>query len=328
MSDLDVIGAIASSLPQGPSPSQDASLVTTGQVLALDIPERLALVSVRDASLWLPAQPGRYRLDDVNPGLVRVLVDATKGRPVLVLGPVDPRPPVVAATMTASTSTEATVTLDGVSHVLPYLTGTYGTLPRAVWVSLNDWGVPLLVLGPSAVADQSTAPPAPPPSDGATVQVVQAVGPQWSGSWRATRSAWDRWNTDRYGGRSTLYQGNGYGSGPMVGLATYGDQLVNLGAISIDRLQVAIRPVGLASGSPAVTVQGSPHGSRPGGAPAASGDTASGMGGLLDLPGSIAEGMRTGAVRGLATVGGSYSAAAGAGNGDGMVLTVTYTRRA
>ena len=323
-----MIGAISSSLPQGPSPSQDASLIITGQVLAVDIPERLAQVSIRDTSLWLPAMPGRYYRDETNPGLVRVLVDATKGRPVLVLGPVDPRPPLVPATLTAATSTVATVTLDGVAHVLPYMAGAYGTLPRAVWVSLDDWGTPVLVWGPSAVGDQSAPPPAPAPSDGATVQVVQAVGPQWSGSWRATRSAWDRWNTDRYGGRSTLYQGNGHGSGPMVGLATYGDQLVNLGAISIDRVQVAVRPVGLASGSPAVTVQGSPHGSRPGGAPSASGATASGMGGLLDLPGSVAEGMRTGAVRGLATVGGAYSAVAGAGNGDGMVLTVTYTRRA
>ena len=232
--------------------------------------------------------------------------------------------------MTATAADVATVTLDGATFSLPYLAGSYTGLPRAVWVTLDDWGRPVLVLGPSGVADTSVPPPPPDPGGGGggTAQVTVSIGPQWSGSYRSSRGAWDRWNTDRYGGRSTLYQGNGYGSGPMVGLATYGDQLVNQGALSIDRVQVALRSVGLASGSPAVTVQGSPHGSQPGGSPTSSGDTASGMGGLVDLPPSVREGMRTGAVKGLATVGAAYSAVAGAGNGDGMSLTVTFTRPA
>lgn len=319
MSELD--------LPLAPATESDGLLTLEARILGVDAAAGLVQVSVRDSALWLPAVAGRYVVTEGS-SRCRVLLDPQRGRPEMVLGPVTPRAAQVPATMSASTSTTATVTLDGATYELPYLTGSYGTLPAAVWVSLDDWGSPTLVLGPSAVADTSQTPLPPAGGGGATVQATVSIPAQWSGSWRVTRSAWDRWNTGNYGGRSTLYQGDGYGSGPMVGLATYGDQLVNLGALSIDRVQVAVRPVGLASGSPPVTLQGSPHGSQPGGAPASSGDTATGMGGLVDLPASVLEAMRTGAVKGLATVGGAYSAAAGAGNGDGMALTVTYTRPA
>jgi len=322
VSDLD--------LTPPPAAPTDGLLTIEAPILAVEPAGALVQVQIRESALWLPAVAGRYVAVAVSATSsarrARVMLDPQRGRPELVLGPVTPRDPQVPATMTASTSDTATVTLDGASHVLPYLTGSYGTLPRAVWVSLDDWGRPMLVLGPSAVADTSTPVPDPGGGGGGTGQVTATIGAQWSGSYRHNRAAWDRWNTDRYGGRSTLYQGNGSGSGPMTGLAVYGDQLVNLGATSIDRVQVAIRSVGLASGSPAVTVQGSPHGTPPGGAPSASGDTATGMGALVDLPASVREAMRTGAVRGLALVGAAYSAAAGAGNGDGMSLVVTYTR--
>ncbi len=305
-----------------------SSVVAT--VRGVDVPARLVQVGLPGGSvLWLPAQPGRYRASDGDPaaGLARVLLGPT-GRPLLVLGPVDPVDPVVAATMTAAGGSTATVSWRDESYTLPYLTATYGTPPVSVWMSLSDWGVPVLVHGPSAVA------PTPPPPDpgggggGSTVQVTQTIGPQWSGSYRHSAGAWDRWNTGRYGGRSTLYQGNGQGSGPMTGLAVYGDQLVNLGATSIDRARVALRSVGLASGSPAVTVQGTASGTQPGGAPVTGGETASGMGAWVDLPSGIREAMRTGGVKGLALVGAAYSAVAGAGNGDGMVLEITYTRPA
>lgn len=320
VSDLDLV------LPAGPA---QQGLTVVGVVRGVDVPARLVLVQPPGGSpLWLAAMPGRYRVSqESGSGLARVLLDAQSRRPALVLGPLDPLDPVVPASMTASGATTATVDWNGALYTLPFLPGSYGTLPRDVWISLSDWGSPVLVLGPSAV----TPPPPPPPPEpppSSVVTVTQTINAQWSGSYRHSRSAWDRWNTSRYGGRSTLYQGDGQGSGPMTGLAVYGSQLVNLGAISITRVRVRLNSVGLASGSPAVTVQGSPHGSKPAGAPSSSGATASGMNDWVDLPSSVREAMRTGAVRGLATVGGSYSAVAGAGNGSGMALQVTYTRNA
>lgn len=323
-----------------PADLGDGALTVIGSVRGVNPGARLVQVALPGGSpMWLPAQAGRYRVTEgLGSGLARVLLEPSTRRPVAVLGPLDPLDPVVPASMTAldpvvpasmteSGTTSATVSWNGDAYTLPFLPASYGTLPRDVWVGLSDWGVPFLVHGPSAVAPP---PPPPVPDDPPprTEQVTQTIGPQWSGSFRHSRGAWDRWNTNRYGGRSTLYQGDGQGSGPMTGLAVYGDQLVNLGAISIDRVQVRLRNVGLASGSPAVTVQGSPHGGPPPGAPAASGATASGMDTWLDLPASIRDGMRTGAFKGLATVGGAYSAVAGAGNADGMVLAVTYTRNA
>ena len=321
MSDLD--------LAPPPAPPTDGLLTIEARVLAVDAADERVMVSVRGSSIWVPAVAGRYATaSELAPSRAVVLLDPAQGQPVRVLGPLTVRPPVVPATLTALVGLSATVTLDGAPYVIPYMSASYGTLPRAVWVALDDWGRPALVMGTSTAADSSAPPPDPGGGGGGTVQVTTTIVPQWSGSWRSDRAAWDRWNTDRYGGRSTLYQGNGSGSGPMKGLATYGDQLVNLGAISIDRIQVAIRSVGLASGSPAVTVQGSPHGSQPAGAPSSSGDTASGMDGLVDLSAPLREAMRVGLVKGLATVGSAYSAAAGAGSGDGMALTVTYTRPA
>lgn len=324
MSDLDILGLVGRVVPQGPAVEGDAAVLTVATVYALDATASLVQVAVRDlAAMWVPAQPGRYL---VGAG-ARVLLNSTTGRPVLVIGPVETRDPVVPGALTAiNTGTHrATVTVEGVSYSLPYQASTY-TVGTPVWVGLNDWGVPFLVSGSS----DETPPAAPtvpaPPTAPSSIQVSQSIGPQWSGSYRSG-SGWDRWNTGRYGGRSTLYQGNGYGSGPMTGLAVYGDQLANLGATSIDRVQVMLRGVDLSGASGPATVQGSPDGSQPGGSPSSSGDTAAGEG-WVDLSSAVCEAMRTGAVKGLCTVGANYWAVAGAGNGDGMVLQVTYTRPA
>lgn len=327
MSDLDVLGVFAQVAPQGPSRADDASMLTTAPVYGVDAAARLVQVGVHGTALWLPAMPGRYRPTSLSPA--RVLLNPTTARPEVVLGPIDPWPPVVPGTLTAINTTTkiATVSVHGASHQVPYMPSTY-TVGAAVWVGLDDWGLPLVVHSPSDVAASGGGSPEPPPSRPDTVRASTTIGPTWSGSYRHIRGAWDRWNVDRYGGRSTLYQGNGYGSGPMSGLAVYGDQVVNLGATTIHSIDVALRPVGLASGSPPVTVQGSPQGTPPGGSPVATGDTATGMSAWVALPASIREGMRTGAIKGLATVGGAYSAVAGAGNGDGMVLRVNYSRPA
>lgn len=308
-----------------------SSLVSTGTVIAVDAAGHMVQVAIRQdttAVVTLPAVAARYQVG----GTCRVLHNPDDaGRAVLVLGTVSPLAPQVLGTLSVANSTtyRATVVVLGQTVVIPYApTGTY-TGGSRVWVALDDWGQPSLVLAPSSEAAATTTPTAPETGTGApTTQAVVAIGPQWSGSYRAG-AGWDRWNTGRadYGGRSTLYQGNGFGSRQMIGLATYGDQLINLGAISIDRVLVMLRPVGLSGAAGPATVQGAVDGSQPAGAPTTGGESASGEG-WTELPAAVREAMRTGGVKGLATVGANYWAIAGAGNGDGMVLEVTYTRPA
>jgi hypothetical protein len=331
VSDLDALRLASSVGAVGPDRAGDPSLVSTGTVVAVDAGARLVTVAIRgdtQAVVQLPAVADRYR----SGGSCRVLHNPQdRGRSVHVFGAVDPLPPLVLGTLTAiNTSTyRATVAVLGSTVTIPYApTGTYTTDTR-VWVQLDGWGSPLLVVAPSseAAATDTPTPPAVDPGGNTTVQVAVAVGPQGSGTFRVSRGEWDRWNTGRYGGASTLYQGSDHGSGPLIGLATYGDQIVNLGAISIDRVKVMLRGVGLSGASGPATVQGAADGGRPAGAPTTLGEGVSGEG-WVDLPPSVFELMRTGAVKGLATVGPNYYAVAGAGNGDGMVLEVTYTRPA
>src|SRR5699024_5471217 len=132
-------------------------------------------------------------------------------------------------------------------------------------------GTPQIIMGPNAnpVAPPDPEPdvpiPTPPPPPPETVERKATINPQWSGSYRTIRAAWDRWNVDRYGGRSTLYQGSGSGSGTMKGLACYGNQITNLKAISIEKMVLIVKGAGLASSgaSSTITLQGSPHGSKP-----------------------------------------------------------------
>ena len=160
--------------------------------------------------------------------------------------------------------------------------------------------------------------------------------PQWSGSWRSSYNRWDSWNADRYGGRSTLWQGNSFGSGPMTGLVTYGDQIVALGALQITRMQVSVyRADSSSSAGRSAVLQPSPHGSQPAGAPASAGEgvgspaLAPGQGAQVDLAASVFEGFRTGAYKGLATVGSDYAGFSGTPDrapvrADGMALVVQY----
>lgn len=323
ISDLDAMRLV-------PSPAPVLPPASTGTVVEVDptgARVRAALRGDLATVLWLPASAARYRPG----GSCTVWHDQSAGgRAVRVAGALDPLDPTVVGVLTALGPDLATVDVLGGSAVVPYLPSTYDVGDR-VWVTLDDWGRPARVDG--TTSQDATSAPTPPPAGGggSTVQVTVAVGPTWSGSYRAG-SGWDRWNTGRYGGRSTLYQGSGFGSGPMVGLAVYGDQLVSLGAISIDRVQVMLRGVGLSGASGPATVQGSPHGAQPPGAPAGIGSTATegnaGAPQQADLGPDLREGMRTGSVKGLVLVGPQYWAVAGEGTGDGMVLLVTYTRPA
>jgi hypothetical protein len=207
---------------------------------------------------------------------------------------------------------------------LPMLGSAYDGV-TTVAVLLDPQSGPL-VLGPMGIQAEPPPPPAPAPDPGTpqTVSDTAVIRPSWSGTYRSIRGAWDRWNTDRYGGRSTLWQGDAFGSGPLTGLATYGSQVVNLRALSISRVTVTVVH---AYGEGSVTVQGSVHGSKPSGAPSSSGSTASGVS-TISLPSDVREGMRTGSVRGLALVGGSYQGVRGTSHPSGMALSITYTRAA
>lgn len=226
----------------------------------------------------------------------------------------------------------ALVSVDGSTPIrLPYLPGVYDGITTVVCLcNPTDGGRAVYVLGP--VGTQEAPPPTPvPPS---TVAASATILPTSTGSWRAVRGAWDRW-TGGDGAPTDLYQGDGYGSGPMVGLATYGDQIVGLGATEITSISVMLVRVSTGTTGPVtLVVQGSPHGVRPGGAPSGSGETAQvvlARGGdsiRLALPASVCEAMRTGAVKGLVLVGGTYAGVKGVTRADGMALSVTYRRPA
>lgn len=323
MSDLDFLALDAEAAGGG-----DKYPVAVGQVLEVDPVGSQVRVSVRGSEgTWIAANADRYRVR----GFCNVLLDPSRGgRSVLVLGARDPVDPVAITTLVGAPddpSNTAVVVWPGGNRTIPFIPALYATNGE-VWITLDDWGRPVRVDGPSDV----TAPPPPPsaavpPPSAATAQARVTIFPQWSGTYRVG-STWDRWNATRseYGGRSTLYQGNGFGSGPVKGLATYGDQVANLGATSILDIRVRTRGVGLSGASGPAVVQGSPHGSRPDGAPASSGDTATEVGGWASLSGPTREAFRVGTMKGLALVGANYWATAGAGNGDGMALDVLFDR--
>ena len=331
MSDLDAI-LLGVGQPIGVPAAADRSLVTIGTVLAVDAAGHTVQVALRgdlSAVVTLPAVAARYRLG----GSCHILHNPLDGgRAVRVFGAVDPLPPAVLGTLVtpgSSPSYLATVTVFGSNYSVPFSGGTY-TAQQRVWIELDSWGVPFRMDGFSPESTPTTGPTAPGAGGGSgTAQATVSIGAQWSGTWRASRSAYDRYNADRpeYGGRSTLYQGQIGSSSTLTGIAVYGDQLVNLGATSFDRIQVAVRPVGASGASGDAVLQGTAQATAYPGAPAPGGDTATGLG-WVDLPASMRENFRTGASKGLVTVGGNYQAVAGAGNGDGMLMVVTYTRPA
>lgn len=241
----------------------------------------------------------------------------------------DDRSPIATGDLLAidATAGRAQVTVgEGDPVWLPYWPGVY-TNVTLVWVLMHR-GVPVCVTAPAYAEAPEVVPPPPPPpppvGTPSTQTVTVVVRPTWSGTYRTIRNAWDRWNADRYGGRSTLYQGNAFGSGELIGLATYGNQITALGALEITRVVVTTK---VATGSGVVVLQGAPHGSKPGGGPSVSGETASGSTSVT-LTAAMREALRTGTARSLASVGSSYRGTFGTARADGMALTVTYRRAA
>lgn len=226
-----------------------------------------------------------------------------------------------------ATTNRAQVTIDGSPPVwLPFVPGVYdGVTTVFVLADPVRAGSGQLVLGPCFQEPAAEVPPPPEaPAPTATVSATALIRPVGSATYRHIRAAWDRWNVTMYGGRTDLYQGDAYGSGPLTGLAWYGSQITNLNAVSITSVKVATpRPTG--SGN--VTLQGAPHSSRPSGAPAPAGETASGDSSVT-LTAAMREALRTGSAKSLATVGANYRATYGSAHPSGMSLSIAYTRLA
>lgn len=334
LSILDAVGLV--SLPDGVAPGSDTGAVVMGRVTGVDAAARAVQVTVLGSDpVWVPAVPAIYTIG----GKVRLLRSPLDGgKLTLCLPPQDVVAPLARGTVTAVNTAAGTLTVTtlGGSVTLPFNASTY-SVGQAVHV-LRDpasFGAPYLVSGPVGNY-AATDPGATGGGAGNAGQVENrqvTVGPQWSGSW--TGSRWDNWNQNRpdYGGRAALYQGQGYGSPPMQGLAVYGDQVVNLNAQAITRMIVHLeRPAsGSGGGTGPAVLQGSPHGgATPGGGPAGTGPTASaaiarGTGVDVDLPAGMFDGFRTGGMKGLALVGSSYLNLWGSDHAGAMALTIQYT---
>lgn len=336
LSVLDVLGLVE--LPDGVAPGSDKSAIIIGRVRGVDAAARAVQVTVLGSDpVWVPALPAIYTLG----GAVRLLRSPLDGgKLTLCVGPLDQALPLVrgkVVSINSSTSTLTVSTLGG-TYTLPANGGTY-TVGGYVNVERDaaSFGAPYLVAGPEGnFAGTDPGAGSGGSSNPGQVENRQVtIGPQWSGSW--TGSRWDNWNTYQaaYGGRAALYQGQGYGSPPMQGLAVYGDQIVNLAAQSITRMQVALdRPSsGSGSGSGPAVLQPSPHGDgAPAGGPApltplpaASVAISRGTLATVDLPAGVFEAFRTGAAKGLALVGSSYLNLFGADRAGAMTVTVQYT---
>ncbi|WP_295837329.1 hypothetical protein [uncultured Microbacterium sp.] len=328
VSPLNIAGMLERAVPQGPAQSDDLAVASTGTVLDRDVEGRRVRVALRGGDVWLPAAAGRYL-----PGaVVRVMFDPTSARPVLVLGTVDPGPPSALGTVRTINGTQLVVEVDGKRYPIPSVASTY-TVGETAWILLDEWGMPVIALGPSKIV----APPpveTPPSAGSTTVTATASIGPQSSGTYRVPAGRWDQWNTSKYGGASDIYQGSAYGSGQLRGFAGYGDQIANLGAISIDEAVLTARKT--ADGNSAVlTVQGTAAGGRPGGEPiagpfesASSGSIGSGGTGQIALPAGLREAFRAGAARGLVAVGSQYGGFGGTATPGSFVLNIRYTRPA
>lgn len=185
----------------------------------------------------------------------------------------------------------------------------------------------------AATTSNSVTWPAPTPPPPQLVTRTVTITPNDTGTYRVSRGAWDRWNTDRFGGASTLYQGNAHGSGQLIGAAFYGNKVSALGAVTITRIRVLLRGAGLNESSfPAISLTGVYEGSRPGGVPSGAGQVFGGNPGQsgtawATVNSADLEAWRVGVLRGLAVVGGGYAAVRGLSAADGMVLEVTFQVR-
>lgn len=204
---------------------------------------------------------------------------------------------------------------------------------------LMQGGKPVHVLGPAGVpvVDSDSKDDAKDQIQNPTASLKtvrgKSIRPAWSGTWRAIRGAYDRWNTATHGGRSDLYQGANGSSGALQGVAVYGGGFVNLRAVEILKATVTLIPNGsIGAGlSVPVTIQAVTGGGTPAGAPQLTGPTVTSPGltagktTSLSLPAAICELLRSGAAGGLAIVGAQYQGIRGTSHPAGMAVAVDYT---
>lgn len=232
-----------------------------------------------------------------------------------------------------SSAYTATISLWGGEPIpgVPCTPATY-TGVTAVHVLLTG-GRPVMVTGPATTAANAAAMPQARASEVVSVR-NRVVSPVWSGTYRVSRSAWDRWNTSTYGGRSDVYQAGSSSSGTLYGFAGYGSQVVALGASKITKASLSLVSNGAGFlSSWTATVQGSESGTQPPGQPTVTGDTftvtvggygKAGQVASVDIPSDVSEGFRTGALRGFVLVGADYGGTFGTGHPLGWVFTVDY----
>lgn len=82
---------------------------------------------------------------------------------------------------------------------------------------------------------------------------ASTITPEWSGTW-SSRGGWDQWNTNRFGGRSDLYQGITSGR-TLRGLATYGRRITALGADTITSATLTVVSNGAVQTAGTIMVQ-------------------------------------------------------------------------
>lgn len=324
------LSRMAALVPEGVRPGSDVSSLVTGVVVGLDIPGGLVQVTVGVSDpVWVPAAPFIY-----EPGarvrLRRSPLDG--GRLEYCEGPIVSPDCVVTGLLSAIGSESATVDLLGDTFEIPFAASTYSPGDSVLVLRHpSGFGVPQAVLGVAGTTRSAENPGGGVGNPGQQQSREAYISAQASGSYRTAYSRWDTWNTDRYGGVRALWQGNSYGSGPMVGWAGYGDQVANLRADAIDNIWVdVVRSDSSVSSAKSVVLQGSPSGTRPSGEPAGSGATVASPGltpeggARIRLPDSTYEAWRTGGIKGLRTSGSDYLALYGWDRGGAMVLTVQY----
>jgi hypothetical protein len=320
-------GMLSEGLPAG----TDTSSMIVGTLVGLDIAAGQVQVTVADSEpVWIPAAPFIYA-----PGAkVRLRRSPLNGsRLEFCEGPLVPESMVATGTVLEVTDDALTVRVLDDTYELPFASSTYDVDDKVLVLRHpSGFGVPQAVMGIAGLDRPATNPGGGAGNPGQAQQRQAIISPQDSGSFKTAQSRWDSWNLNTHGGAPSLWQGNAYGSGPMIGWAGYGDQVANLWASSIDRMWVdVIRADSSVSAARTAVLQGSPDGVRPAGTPGGVGDGVA-TGGLapsqsarVELPASSYEAWRTGGIKGLRTVGGDYLALAGTNRGGAMVLVVQYT---
>jgi len=330
VSQLDM-NRLASLMPEGMKRGADASPMTIGVVIGLDIPAGQVQVTVAGSEpVWLPAAPFIYEAG-AKVRLRRSPLDG--GRLEYCEGPLTAAPMVVTGTVIAVNDETLTVDVLGGTIDLMFASSTYDVGDKVLVLRHpSGFGIAQAVIGLAGIEQNADTPGGGSGNPGQTQPRQATISPQDSGTFSARFGRWDAWAVyPRHGGAPSMWQGNGYGSGALWGWSGYGDQVTNLHATAITRMWLdVIRADASDSAARALTVQGSPDGVRPGGAPAGAGDTAStgplpqGASQRIELPASMYDAWRTGGVRGLRTVGGDYMAAAGTNRGGAMTLTIQY----